>query len=121
MASFKQCEFFLLRYVPDVIKGEFVNIGVVLLEESADGFTGVRFIRDWRRARGIDPEVDVELLQSYEDELQRLLQSRLPEVINYRGPMSRREWLLAEMQKSFSGNLELAEMKAVLTESPRQE
>ncbi len=28
----KQCEFFLLRYVPDVVKGEFVNIGVVLLE-----------------------------------------------------------------------------------------
>ena len=33
MADFKQCEFFLLRYVPDVVKGEFVNIGVVLLED----------------------------------------------------------------------------------------
>ncbi len=32
MADVKQCEFFLLRYVPDVVKGEFVNIGVVLLE-----------------------------------------------------------------------------------------
>ena len=26
------CEFFLLRYVPDVVKGEFVNIGVLLRE-----------------------------------------------------------------------------------------
>ncbi len=43
MADFKNCEFFLLRYVPDVVKGEFVNIGVVLLEEREGGFTDVRF------------------------------------------------------------------------------
>jgi len=95
MASLRQCEFFLLRYVPDVVKGEFVNVGVVLLEQGDGGFTDVRFTRDWRRVRCLDPEVDIELLESYESELRRLLQSRLPEVINYRGPMSRREWLLA--------------------------
>ncbi len=27
-----QCEFFLIRYVPDVVKGEFANIGVLLRE-----------------------------------------------------------------------------------------
>ena len=121
MADFKQCEFFLLRYVPDVVKGEFVNVGVVLLENGDGGFTDVRFTRDWRRVRCLDPEVDIELLESYEAELRRLLQSRLPEVINYRGPMSRREWLLAQMRESFSGALELAPMNAVLTESPQAE
>jgi len=121
MADFKQCEFFLLRYVPDVVKGEFVNLGVVLLEEGENGFTDVRFLRDWRRIRGLDPEADIELLESYEGELRRLLQSRLPEVINYRGPMSRREWLLAQMQGSFSGALEITPMTAVLTESPQAE
>ncbi len=103
MADLKHCEFFLLRYVPDVVKGEFVNLGVVLLEEGENGFTDVRFLRDWRRVRGLDPEADVELLESYEAELRRLLQSRVPEVINYRGGMSRRDWLLAQMQQSFSG------------------
>ena len=34
------CEFFLIRYVPDVVKGEFVNIGV-LLREAAAGVGGV--------------------------------------------------------------------------------
>src|SRR5208283_4609667 len=118
-----------LRYVPDVVKGEFVNVGVVLLENgdggpstgSGQAFTDVRFTRDWRRVRCLDPEVDIELLESYEAELRRLLQSRLPEVINYRGPMSRRDWLLAQMQQSFSGALELAPMNAVLTESPPAE
>ena len=121
MAAFKHCDFFVLRYVPDVVKGEFVNIGVVLLEEGDDGITDVRFTRDWRRVRCADPEVDVELLESYEEELRRLLQSNAPEVINYRGPMSRREWLLAQMEQSFSGALELAPMQAVETESPAAE
>jgi hypothetical protein len=121
MADFKQCEFFLLRYVPDVVKGEFVNIGVVLLETGDGGFTDVRFMRDWRRVRGADPEADIELLESYEEDLRRLLQSRVPEIINYRGPMSRRKWLLAQMEQSFSGALELTPMQAVLTESPAAE
>src|SRR5277367_3836984 len=121
MAAFKQCDFFLLRYVPDVVKGEFVNLGVVLLEEGDGGFTDVRFLRDWRRVRGLDPEADIELLESYEAELRRLLQSRAPEIINYRGPMSRRDWLLAQIRDSFSGALDITPMSAVLTESPQAE
>ena len=31
-----QCEFFLIRYVPDAVKGEFANIGVVLREAGRD-------------------------------------------------------------------------------------
>ncbi|HUK73905.1 MAG TPA: DUF3037 domain-containing protein [Candidatus Bathyarchaeia archaeon] len=121
MADFRQCEFFLLRYVPDVVKGEFVNLGVVLLEEGENGFTDVRFLRDWRRVRGLDPAADIELLESYESELRRALQSQVPEAINYRGPMSRRDWLLAQMRESFSGALEITPMTAVLTESPQAE
>jgi len=121
MADFRQCHFFLLRYVPDVVKGEFVNLGVVLLEEGDNGFTDVRFLRDWRRVRGLDPEADIELLESYEAELRRLLQARAPEIINYHGPVSRREWLLAQIRDSFSGALEVTAMTAVLTASPQAE
>ena len=121
MADYKHCDFFLLRYVPDVVKQEFVNVGVVILEDGDNGFTDVRFTRDWRRLRCLDPEVDIDLLQSYEDELRRLLQSRAAEVINYKLPMSRREWILDVMQQSFSGALQLAPMQGVLTESPQAE
>ena len=37
MAERLACEFFLIRYVPDVVKGEFVNIGVLLREVAAGG------------------------------------------------------------------------------------
>ncbi len=121
MADLRQCEFFLLRYIPNAVRGEFVNIGVVLLEEGEAGFTGVRFTSDWRRARCLDPEVDIELLQSLEDDLQRVLESRFPEIINYREAMSRRAWLLGQMHESLSGALEVTAMAAVFTESPKLE
>ena len=87
MAEYRQCEFYLLRYVPDAVKDEFVNLGVVLLETGAGdtAFTDVRFTRDWRRVRCLDPEADVELLESFEGELRRMLQSRAAELINYGG------------------------------------
>ncbi len=31
------CEFCLMRYVPDVVRGEFVTIGVLLREVGGDG------------------------------------------------------------------------------------
>jgi hypothetical protein len=71
------CEFFLIRYVPDVVKGEFTNIGVVLREVAA-GAAGqaasearavVRFTRDWGRVRCMDAEADIGLLEALEGEI----------------------------------------------------
>jgi hypothetical protein len=123
MADKRQCEFFVLRYVPDVVKGEFVNIGVVLLEsgEGEAAFSEVRLTRDWRRVRCIDPDVDIGLLEALEQDLRSKLQSRAPEIINYKGAMSRREWLLDQMETSWAGTLQMAPMMGVLTESPEVE
>ena len=123
MPELKQCEVYLLRYVPDAVKDEFVNLGVVLLEtgEGENLFTDVRFTRDWRRVRCLDPEADVELLESFESEIRRMLQSRAAEVINYREPMSRREWLLRLLEDGLSNTLQITPAKAVLTESPQKE
>ena len=77
------CEFFLIRYVPDVVKGEFVNIGV-LLREAAGGAqtalaTQVRFTRDWARVRCMDADADTALLESLESEIAgRLLAGTSP-------------------------------------------
>jgi hypothetical protein len=75
MAERIQCEFFLIRYVPDVVKGEFTNIGVLLRE--AGGAAGavqpdramVRFTRDWSRVKCMDADADIGLLESLESEL----------------------------------------------------
>ena len=67
------CEFFLIRYVPDVVKGEFTNIGVLLREAQSTGARDanavVRFTRNWSRVRCMDADADVELLEGLEAEI----------------------------------------------------
>ena len=111
MANLKQCEFFLLRYVPDAVKDEFVNIGVVLVQPDANGagFADVRFTRDWQRVKCLDPAADVQMLEALEDDLRKRL-----------GESSRAEFFNA-IDDSFSGALQLSPAKACLTESPAVE
>ena len=72
----QKCEFQLLRYVPDSVRNEFVHIGAVLRATGPDGAAGkteVRFTRDWRRVRCLDPDADIEVLEAMESELRRKL------------------------------------------------
>ncbi|MBS1851329.1 MAG: DUF3037 domain-containing protein [Acidobacteria bacterium] len=112
MAGLKNLEFFLLRYVPDAIKDEFVNIGVVILEPDSDGrgFADVRFTRDWRRVRCLDPQADVEMLQALEAEVRRQLTDA-----------PGRAAILQKLGDSFSNLLQLSPAKAVLAEDPVKE
>ena len=113
MAGLQQCEFFLLRYVPDAVKNEFVNIGLLLVESGEGrrtGFAGVRFTRDWRRVRCLDSGADTEVLGALEAEIRDQL-----------AHAEGREALLRRMQESFSASLQLSAGTACLTESPAQE
>ena len=55
-----QCEFLLVRYVPDPVKNEFVNIGVLLRETARPERRLVRFTKDWARVRCVDPDADID-------------------------------------------------------------
>src|ERR1700761_3791329 len=69
MAERVQCEFFLIRHVPDVVKGEFANIGVLLREAGRDDSAVVRFTRDWARVKCMDADADIGLLEALEGEI----------------------------------------------------
>src|SRR5277367_4594237 len=107
MTARRQLEFFLLRYVPDAVKDEFVNIGLVMLEPGANGsgFADVRFTRDWRRVMCLDSQADIEMLEA----LERDLRSQL-------GMARDRELLLRRLQDSFSNIIQLSPTKACLAE-----
>lgn len=113
MAEKKQCEFFLLRYVPDAVKDEFVNIGVVLVEGggSPAGFADLRFTADWSRVRCLDPAADIEMLEAVEADLRRGLSES----------GASRDLLLKRINDSFSNTLQLSPVKACLAESPHEE
>ncbi len=110
------CEFFLLRYVPDVVKGEFVNIGVVLREaDEPSGRSGtalrtaVRFTRDWGRVRCMDAGADIGLLELLEQEIAQ----RLEAGVSPRDPKA----VLATLEDSLSNSIQITEPRASLGEN----
>jgi len=109
MGDRRQLEFFLLRYVPDAVKDEFVNIGLVMVEAGANGggFADVRFTRDWRRVRCLDPQADVEMLAALEREIRGQLATTRD-----------REVLLRRLEDSFSNVIQLSPAKGCLAEDP---
>jgi len=114
------CEFQLLRYVPDPVRNEYVHIGVVLREVSGSSETGlhrggdeqntsqpvdIRFTRDWRRVRCLDPDADTALLESLESDLRQRLANDAD------GKLRR------ILDESLSLNIQMTEPKAYLAES----
>jgi hypothetical protein len=73
VAEKRKLEYFLLRYVPDAVKGEFVNFGLVAVEDrgKARELIDVRFTRDWGRVRGLDPQADVDVLEKLQAEIRQ--------------------------------------------------
>ena len=105
------CEFFLIRYVPDVVKGEFVNIGVLLREAAAGAGARaeVRFTRDWSRVRCMDAEADVGLLEALEQEIA----GRLRVGVSPRDPKT----VMEVLEDTLSNSLQMTEAKATLAEN----
>lgn len=109
------CEFSLIRYVPDVAKGEFVNIGVVLQRAGAanGGIPLVRFTRNWARVRCLHADADIELLENLEAEI--LSRLRL-EGSQPRGGDTGKK-ILAQLADTLSNSIQLTEPRACLAEA----
>jgi hypothetical protein len=65
----QQCVFSLIRYVPDPVKDEFVNIGVILSEVKVPEHIELRLTRDWSRVRCMDPMADISMLEAFENDM----------------------------------------------------
>ena len=101
----RACEFQLLRYVPDAVRNEYVHIGVILREQGSREAAEVRFTRDWRRVRCLDPEADTALLEGMESELRKRFQAE---------PDGN---LMRLLKESLSLSVQMTEPKAYLAES----
>ncbi len=98
------CEFFLMRYVPDPVRNEFVNVGVLLREAGRPESTIVRFTTDWSRVRCVDPDADIAALEAFESELRRrLLEDGQP--------------VMKTIEDSFSSVLQITPSQGCLAES----
>jgi hypothetical protein len=116
------CEFFLIRYVPDVVKGEFTNIGVLLREATTPAASElvrsgsssapiVRFTRDWSRVRCMDPGADIALLEALESEIGAKLQ------LVAQGLNPDTKPIMQVLEDTLANSLQMTEARACLAES----
>jgi len=105
-----QCEFFLIRYVPDVVKGEFANIGVLLREAGRDDSAVVRFTRDWSRVRCMDADADIGLLEALEGEIGARLRVAGKDTPGIKPVME-------ILEDTLANSVQMTEVKACLAES----
>jgi len=101
------CEFFLIRYVPDAVKGEYTNIGVLLREAGREETARIRFTRDWSRVRCMDGDADIGLLEALEGEIETRLQLGSAE----------NKPLVDVIEDTFSNSLQMTEAHACLAEN----
>jgi hypothetical protein len=106
MAARRQLEFFVLRYVPDAVKGEFVNFGIVAIENGPNGaeLIDVRFTKDRSRILCLDPQADLDVLTKLQEEIQEEI-----------GRTKDRAVLLKRMEDSFSSLIQVSEVMPALT------
>jgi Protein of unknown function (DUF3037) len=107
MAERRQLEFFLLRYVPDAVKGEFVNFGLMAIDNGPNGaeLIDVRFTRDWGRVLWLDPQADLDVLSALQNEIRQEIGRPRDQVT-----------LLKRMEDSFSNLVQVSPVMPVLTE-----
>jgi hypothetical protein len=109
MAEKRQFESFLLKYVPNILRDESVNVGVVLI--ASDGsFADVRFTRDWSRVLCADGQADTEMLAA----LERDIRARLQDAPD-------RAALMHMLEDSCSNVVQLSPIKAGLAEDAVRE
>ena len=103
-SELKECSYFLVRYVPDVVKQEFFNIGVFLFSP-AEQFLDCLFCDDFRRINRFHAQADTEFLKELQPHFEQQIEEREEDLNEY----------IAEMQQSYSNLIQLSPPRACLT------
>ena len=69
MNASRAYSFSLIRYVPDIIREEFVNIGVLICDPNDVCAPMLRMTRDWTRLLSLDESADIQMLEALETDL----------------------------------------------------
>ena len=104
----KECSYFLVRYVPDIVRDEFLNI-CLFLHSPEEEFLDCLFTDDFRRIKRFHPQADTRFLR----ELQAYFEQQIKEhEANLPG-------LIQEMRDSYSNLIQLSEPRACLLHDPQ--
>jgi hypothetical protein len=106
----KPCTFFLVRYVPDIVRDEGLNIGLFVYSPQ-DEYLDCLFTDDFRRLRAFHPQADLKLLRALPEHFAQEIKAREKEL----------EQFIREMQESYSNLIQVTPPRAVLAADPQAE
>lgn len=104
----KECSFFLVQYVPDLVRGEFLNIGVFLYSPR-EKYLGCLFTNDFRRIQRIHPQADLELLRELQQHFEREIDERGNDLEGY----------IRFIQESFSNLIQITPQRTFFLNDPQ--
>ncbi len=106
----KECAFFLVQYVPDLVRGEFMNIGL-FLHSPQDKYLGCLFSDDYRRIKRFHPQADLEFLRELQQDFEQQIDESGEALESY----------ILRMQNSFSNLLQISPPRTCLLGDPQSE
>jgi hypothetical protein len=109
-SQLKPCSFFLVRYVPDIVRDEGLNIGLFLYSPQED-YLDCFFTDDFRRVRAFHPQADLELLRALPEHFEQEIKERESGLADF----------VREMQESYANAVQVTSPRACLTADPQAE
>jgi hypothetical protein len=109
-SKLKQCSYFLVRYVPDLVRDEALNIGLFLYSPE-EKYLGCLFSDDFRRVKRFHPQADLEFLRELQDDFEQQIDRNESDL----------EGFIHQMQESFSNLVQVTPPRPCLLRDPQSE
>jgi hypothetical protein len=106
----KECAFFLVQYMPDLVRGEFMNIGL-FLHCPQEEYLGCLFTDDYRRIKQFHPLADLNFLREIQQDFEQQIDEHGEDLQGY----------MTGIQNSFSHLLQVAPPRTCLLQDPQSE
>jgi hypothetical protein len=107
-SKLKECSYFLVRYVPDAAREEFLNIGL-FVHSPEEEFLDCLFTDDFHRIRRFHAQADMELLRELQPYFEEQIQEHEHDLAGY----------IREMQESYSNLIQVTTPRACLLSAPQ--
>ena len=105
-----ELECFVLRYVPGVVYGRFINIGIVVSALGDVDFGAVRFLNDWKDVSRFDPNADLDFLREFARDSKEWITER-----------EKRQQMLEPIKESFSNSIQPSTPQTCVCDDPLAE
>lgn len=109
-SKLKQCSFFLIRYVPSLVRDEALNIGLFLYSPE-EKYLGCLVTDDFRRIKQFHPQADLEFLRELEADFSRQTDEHGDDLDAY----------LRGLQESLSNLIQMTPPRTCLVRDPQTE